>query len=162
MKYGYEDGNQGNEAEFDQVHDTLFVSLKGSNHWSDYVLNFTAWPRKKVKGYRVHRWWYALAVDLVENLPVDWDTINIIVADGHSMGGAVVSLLPLVVRPGIIVKSSSVNAPKSGYTDPGHMALYDKGDIVRHLPFMYPKYKTTSEYAHTKPFWKAHNNKPDK
>jgi hypothetical protein len=158
MKYGYEDGLKGIEANYHVLHDILFINISGSNHWTDYVKNFFAWPRKKVRGYRVHRWWFKLAQELVDDLPVDWDTIRIIKASGHSLGGAVASLIPLAAWPFVEAETKSYNAPKSGYTGPHHRSNYDKGDIVRHLPLLYPKYKIRKSYAHTKPFWKAHNN----
>lgn len=160
MKYGYNDGLKGLEADYWVIHDTLHIQLWGSNHWTDYVKNFFAWPRKKIGTHRVHRFWYNLAKDLVSKLPVNWGTITHVKVIGHSLGGAVASILPFFLGPRIGVEVLSINAPKSGYTDSTHKAYYDKGDIVRHLPLLYPRYRKRLKYADTKPFWSAHDNFP--
>lgn len=160
MKYGYKDGLKGVEADYWQVHDTLYIKLYGSNHWTDYVLNFVAWPRKRVGPYKVHRFWYRLAKDLSSKLPVDWDNINIVKVMGHSLGGAVGSILPLLL-PAVEFHMTSINAPKSGATSSNHVAYYDKGDVVRHYPLFYPKYDVRTQYSFSKHFIPAHDNFPE-
>lgn len=169
MTYGLQDGRRGVEATYDRDSFRLTIKINGSDHWYDYLVNFLAWPRKKVAGGRVHRMWYRMARELHVNITknVDMKKVKFVYIKGHSMGG------PISVYLGVLLRKTStivevINAPKAGNrayikymnTKIIMQAHYDKGDIVRFFPLLYWPYSFKVKYANTKPFWKAHNNFP--
>ncbi len=170
-KYGHDNGNIGLEVSYVLRGHVLKIQIDGSNHWVDYLTNFFAWPRVALAQGKIHAVWGAMALQFVDHLMVEFP--NIATLDlrivGHSMGGAVAALIPaflpkLNAPPSITV----INAPKAGnrayrewvFWDTAFSALYDKGDVVRHLPLLYAKYWGGCKVASTVPFWKAHNNLP--
>lgn len=169
-KYGYEDGKRGLEAEYCRKGNDLFIKIFGSNHWTDYLFNFFAWPRQTVlsSSFKVHRVWWQMASAFSSYLREefgDMSGMRIRIA-AHSMGGPVALYLRMFIIADIEVLT--VNAPKAGNRRFNsflknivkHTAYYDAGDVVRFLPLFYSKYTNRREYGRTWPFWKAHNNKP--
>ena len=168
-EYGKKDGLKGLEAEYEFNNDILYIKIQGSNYWTDYLLNFFAWPRKKQNGCRYHRVWLKDAKKFAKHLKESHQEWNIKEAYviGHSMGGVTAAILPALMK-NIHFKVSIINSPKMGNKKAVNwlndnadvVAHYDKGDIVRFLPLLYKNYKVTYKYSNTKPFWKAHINFP--
>lgn len=172
-KYGYEDGLQGVEARYKLIGKTLCVKIYGSNHWTDYLKCFFAWPRiRPWKNSRTayHPAWWFMAHELWDHFLCEIqgheiDKFDII---GHSMGGAVAAILASYLPE--YKRIVTINAPRCGNRwamsnlktscSIYFKALYDRGDVVRRLPFFYAKYPNQMGYGNTRPFWKAHNNMP--
>lgn len=169
-KYGYSDGKRGLEAEYVLRNGLLKIKIVGSNHWTDYITNFMAWPRIEINHGKVHRAWWAMATNFADHLYREFPAIQNyeIYIVGHSMGGAVAAIMADTLPPPAYVVIKAINAPKCGnreyrdwlYWNTTFTALHDKGDVVRHFPFFYAKYRGTREIGSTVPFWKAHNNLP--
>jgi hypothetical protein len=170
------DGNKnGVNATYCTKNNVLFVKIKGSNSFRDYLDNFLAWPRlaPPEDGFRFHPKWFheawSLSEDIIKN--VTWDDRQTMVVAGHSAGGAIATMLPYFLKCSYAT-IYPVNAPKSAnkkyyqwLKEEGHSVIvrYDKGDIVRFFPLLYAKYPDHRRgwcYASTRPFWKAHNNLP--
>ena len=173
MKYGYKDGLKGVEWDVNVSDDVLEVKILGVNHWKDIVSCLYAWPKTKsklVSGLsKYHRKWYAMALEVYWSL--HFDEITEVIIKGHSMGGAIGVIVGQIINQevGVNVVVYSINAPKAGdkkastYNEESykHIAMYDKGDVIRFLPFFYPRYSNRKCYAHTIGVGKAHNNMPD-
>ena len=180
-KYGWNDGKRGLEATYLlDYNKTLRIRIEGSNHWTDYLGDFMAWPRVqpwKNSPIKLHHFWHRMALIFWRHLisEITDNEITEIRLMGHSMGGAIAAIL-LMYLPSKNVQRQAylINAPKIGNADAVRwlwddvmalnstiVASYDKGDIVRKLPFFYCRYPWNRPYAKTRPFWKAHVNLPD-
>ena len=170
--YRREDGLKGIEARYMYEGNTLYVKIGGSNHWTDYALNFLAWPRVRPvddKRVKTHPVWTRWAWMLADHLKAETAGHSILVWEiiGHSMGGSVGTLMALFSDTCLTNTITSINAPKPGNRSAvvwmegldDILDRHDDGDIVRHLPLLYARWTDRAMYGATRPFWKAHNNK---
>ena len=182
QEYGYSDGKRGVEAQYLLDEDmVLHVRIVGSNHWRDYAGNLLAWPRVrpwKSSRIKFHPIWHRMAEAFANLLIAEMSghEVKEIRLMGHSMGGAVAAIMLFYLPAGIPRQAILINAPKIGNASSSRWlwgdfmcgyslitALYDRGDIVRRLPFFYCRYPFNRPYTakKTRPFWKAHVNLPD-
>lgn len=170
-QYGREDGLKGVEARYMYEGNTLYIKIEGSNHWTDYALNFLAWPRVRPvndKRVKTHPIWTRWAWQMADHLKAE--TAGLIIIHwriiGHSMGGSVGALLPLFSD--VLCFVTVINSPKIGNRRAVELiedkeafvtARHDDGDIVHHLPLFYAKWTDREAYGSTKGIGKAHNNK---
>jgi len=176
MKHGYKNGLIGIEYNTEISDEHLFIDIKGVNHWTDIFICLLAWPRKGPFEEKASPWyhpgWYRAALNIYNNIKplVKSDKIHFIMISGHSMGGAIGVILGQIIHRQTTkhVHIETVNSPKAGNKacnsyDSGYYSqvnYYDAGDIIRFLPFFYPKYRYRTCFADTLGVGKAHNNFP--
>lgn len=169
-KYGYDNGKYGAEAKYLLDGTTLKIHLLGSNHWRDWIDNFTFWRMKKISGrLKAQRAWYYYAFRLykfIEHELKKDNEIQSIIILGHSMGGAVGAILQqkYIIEydyfPPALTHCETFGSPRpfNNYIDECYVNI-NRGDIVPYILFWRPQVRHVHKQGKfTLNFIKAHIN----
>lgn len=151
----------GLEARFRIKDNVLQIELCGANHKKDWIDSiFGAFKRIKMFDNKYNSRYFAMAKMLYFHLfnLIDSDDVQRTEIRGHSMGGAVATILSDTISERNLhdVRSLKFGCPRSGSKN--KVVWINKGELAHLWPFWYPKYRVLYSNKKWQWPWKAHNS----